>query len=655
MDSLVVIATTSSFLYSLFSVFFSCLGSGPYSTPQTFFDTSTMLITFVSLGRYLENLAKGKTSAALTDLMSLTPTSATLIEPGGEERKVPTEWVQVGDLVKVKPGERIAADGEVVSGSSSVDESMVTGEALPALKVVGDHVIGGTVNGLGSVNVRITRAGSDTALAQIVKTVEDAQVTKAPIQEFADRVAGVFVPVVVSLSLSTFACWMVLSCWVIDLDRLPMVFRAEGSTPLSTCVKLAISVVVVACPCALGLATPTAVMVGTGVGAKNGILIKGGKALEEMVGVRTVVLDKTGTVTLGKLEVGGLQWVEGPEAISLNDDDDEADPISEPTLVPEQTLHLPVDAAFPSLSRSTLLSIIAATQARSEHPLALAISTFGRNILRTHGRDVSSADVVGFESFTGKGVMSSVDSSDGGSYVLKIGKAEFVLQSPSTSTATRDAANEKLDRYSVDNSSNSQAESDLPRGLREFTAAQTSKGNTVIFVSVVPSTPTRPASFASTTSPIPLLAISLSDTLKPSSIQAIRALQDMGISVNLLTGDAQGTARAVAREVGISEDDVWAEVSPKGKAKIVADLGRALGGGGVAMVGDGINDSPALVAASVGIALSSGTSVAIEAADVVLMKSDLLDVVAALALARSIVWKIKVRPAGLPLFTLRND
>ena len=658
MDTLVVIATTTSFSYSLGTLTAASLGPGPYTTPQTFFDTSTMLITFVSLGRYLENLAKGKTSAALTDLMSLTPSSATLMDEtnGGEERKVPTEWVQVGDLVKVNPGERIAADGEVVAGSSSIDESMVTGEALPALKVVGDHVIGGTVNGLGSIDIRITRAGADTALAQIVKMVEDAQTTKAPIQEFADRVAGVFVPVVVSLSLATFIGWMVLSCWVMELTSLPMVFRAEGSTTLSTCVKLAISVVVVACPCALGLATPTAVMVGTGVGAQNGILIKGGKALEAMVAVRTVFLDKTGTVTMGKLEVGSLRW---PET-SVDDDeseeqDDEATG-SAPTLVSRASLNIPVDpTVFPALTRGVLLSLVAATQARSEHPLALAISTYGRLLLRSHGRTMADCDIDAFESFTGQGVMASVTAEDDGSktpYVVKIGKASFVLESPAASARKRDAGGRKA---SIDDDkhegSNATAEADLPRALREFAAAQTSQGNTVIFVSLVPSTPTRPASFSSTTSPIPMLAISLTDTLKPSSVQAIQALQDMGIAVQLLTGDAAGTARAVAREVGIDEADVWAEVSPKGKAKIVSDLVE--GKGGVSMVGDGINDSPALVAANVGIALSSGTSVAIEAADVVLMRSDLLDVVAALALARAIVWKIKVRALDCYLISSR--
>jgi Cu+-exporting ATPase len=659
MDTLVVIATTASFTYSLGSLTAASLGPGPYTTPQTFFDTSTMLITFVSLGRYLENLAKGKTSAALTDLMSLTPTSATLVDEanGGEERKVPTEWVQVGDLLKVKPGERIAADGEVIAGSSSIDESMVTGEALPALKVVGDHVIGGTVNGLGSIDIRITRAGADTALAQIVKMVEDAQTSKAPIQEFADRVAGVFVPVVVSLALATFVCWMVLSCWVMELTSLPMVFRAEGSTTLSTCVKLAISVVVVACPCALGLATPTAVMVGTGVGAQNGILIKGGKALEAMVAVRTVVLDKTGTVTMGKLEVGDLCW---PET-SIGDDEPK-EQNGEPSaamLVSRASLDIPVDpSTFPALTRGMLLSLMAATQARSEHPLALAVSTYGRLLLRSHGRTIAGSDVGAFESFTGQGVMAFVTAEESGSktpYLVKIGKAAFVLESPAASARNRDAGEKATGDDGKHEGTNATAEADLPRVLREFAAAQTAQGNTVIFISLVSSTPARPASFGSTTSPIPVLAISLTDTLKPSSIQAIQALQEMGISVQLLTGDAAGTARAVARKVGIDETDVWAEVSPKGKAKIISDFVEAQGGdtNGVAMVGDGINDSPALVAASVGIALSSGTSVAIEAADVVLMRSDLLDVVAALALARAIVWKIKVRLRG-PRSSLRR-
>jgi Cu+-exporting ATPase len=298
-------------------MFFAVFSSDPDFHPQTFFDTSTMLITFVSLGRYIENLAKGKTSAALTDLMALTPSSATIfIDPptDGEKldasaptRKIPTELVQVGDVVLLVPGEKIPADGTVLSGSTSVDESMVTGEALPVPKTQESQVIGGTVNGLGTITFRVTRAGSDTALAQIVKLVEDAQTSKAPIQQFADRVAGIFVPIVISLSLLTFLTWLGISM-LESYGSLPDVFHSPGVGRFGVCLKLCISVVVVACPCALGLSTPTAVMVGTGVGARNGILIKGGKALEASKDIRRVVLDKTGTVTEGKMKVTAIMW-----------------------------------------------------------------------------------------------------------------------------------------------------------------------------------------------------------------------------------------------------------------------------------------------------------------------------------------------------------
>jgi len=555
MDSLVVIATTSAFTYSTLAIVFACFEPLP-RPPQTFFDTSTMLVTFVSLGRFLENLAKGKTSAALTDLMALTPSSATIYTDAPAftvEKKVATELVQVGDYIKIVPGDKIPADGTVVGGSSSVDESMVTGEALSSIKQIGDTVIGGTVNGLGSMNVLVTGAGSDTALAQIVKMVEDAQTTKAPIQEFADRVAGFFVPMVVSLAIITFLSWMLLSYCFLPTSSLPMLFKMEDVSYLSSCLKLAISVVVVACPCALGLATPTAVMVGTGVGAKNGILIKGGKALEDMVAVKRVVLDKTGTVTMGKLTVVDLCWVGESE---LEDQDRTSN----------FTPSLDLPTSYLSLPRSTALSLLAAAEARSEHPLALAVSTHARNLLSSESLS-TAATVLDFESVTGRGVQAHVKQ-DSHSEILRVGNASFITESISSSNTTAPSSSTP----------------DLPRSLRAFESAHTSLGRTVIFVSIVPSTPSRPASFTSSTTPIPILAISMADTLKPSSKQAIRALQAMGITVSLLTGDGTETARAVAKEVGIEESEVWAGVSPKGKAKIVKELGEKMRRGGVAMV-----------------------------------------------------------------------
>jgi Cu+-exporting ATPase len=552
MDSLVVIATSSAFLYSTLSIFFACFHSSP-PPPQTFFDTTTMLVTFVSLGRYLENLAKGKTSAALTDLMALTPSSATIYTDAPQctqEKKIATELVQVGDHIKIVPGDKIPADGTVTSGSTSVNESMVTGEVVPSLKQVGDAVIGGTVNGLGSINVHVTRAGSDTALAQIVKMVEEAQTTKAPIQEFADRVAGFFVPMVVSLAVITLIGWSLLVFVFLPTDRVPMMFKKEGTTYLSSVLKLAISVVVVACPCALGLATPTAVMVGTGVGAKNGVLIKGGKALEDLVAIGRVVLDKTGTVTQGKLSVAELCWVAQGEG-----DDYPNSP----------NLHLPT--SHPSLTRATALALLSSAESRSEHPLALATSTYARSLLSSESLP-TAANVLEFDSVTGRGVQARVEQ---GSIteVIRIGNSSFITETPSPSPS-------KIPPTLT-------SSQDLPRMLRSFEAEQTALGRTVIFLSIVPSTPSRPASFTSRTSPLPILAVSLSDSLKPSSKQAIASLQAMGIIVSLLTGDAEATAKAVAREVGIDESEVWAGVSPKGKARIVADLGLK-GEGGVAMV-----------------------------------------------------------------------
>lgn len=592
MDVLVVLGTTLAFSYSVLSMFFGMFSHDPKYRPQTFFDTSTMLITFVSLGRYIENLAKGKTSAALTDLMALTPSSATIfVDPksyadGAPTRKIPTELVEVGDVVLVVPGEKIAADGVVISGSTSVDESMVTGESMNVAKSVDSQVVGGTVNGLGTITFLVTRSGSDTTLAHIVKLVGEAQIEKAPIQHFVDRVAGIFVPLVISLSLITFLMWMVI---VMFSHKLPPVFSSPGVSKFGTCLKLCISVVVVACPCALGLSTPTAVMVGTGVGAKNGILIKGGRALEACKDVQTVVLDKTGTVTLGKMTIAEACWA--PSSV----------PVTAAGLSDSETLSL--TTAAPPLQRHAVLSLISLAESRSEHPLAVAIAAYGRETLSNAGLAPPSGDVTDFTSVPGEGI-EAVVSLHGRNERVRIGKASYILQ---------EKAGEGF--------------ATLPPLLERFQSTQTESANIVIFVSVVRDGVA-----------IPVLSLSLRDMPKPTSAQAISALRTMGVQVVLLTGDSEPTARAIARTVGIDEDQVYAGVSPKGKASIVRDLSAS---GGVAMVGDGINDSPALVAASLGIALGSGTSVAMEAADIVLMRSDLLDVVAALDLGRTIYRKIK--------------
>jgi len=624
MDVLVVMGTSSAFAYSIFAMFAAMFNADDSYRPQVFFDTSTMLVCFVSLGRYIENMAKGKTSAALTDLMSLTPSSATIFidpatgragEAGGETRKIPTELLQVGDVVLLVPGEKIPADGEVVSGSSSVDESMVTGEAIPISKNLGSLVIGGTVNGLGTINIEVTRAGKDTALSQIVKLVEEAQTSKAPIQDFADRVAGIFVPIVISLSLITFIIWMIVSHRS-DASSLPGIFTTPGATKLSVCLKLCISVIVVACPCALGLSTPTAIMVGTGVGARNGILIKGGKALEACKDVRRIVLDKTGTVTEGRMKVVSVNWLPsnsltvGVRPPLSGRSDDELD--SAATLS-----HTTADS---HTQRYVVLSLLALAEARSEHPLALAIAMYGRDMLLEAGLAAPDGEVVDFVSGTGQGLEAVVRLANGrGEARIRVGKKSYVagLDGDDSEKATFDG---------------------FPQQLEAFEKQQTGRARTVVFVSLLP---VDLAGRDRSATAVPVMAISLTDSAKPSSITAIRSLREMGIKVTMLTGDAKETALAMAREVGVDESEVYAGASPKGKAKIITDL-MERDNGGVAMVGDGINDSPALVAASLGIALSTGTSVAIEAADIVLMRSDLLDVVAALDLGRTIFTKIKV-------------
>ncbi|KZT71243.1 copper transporting p-type ATPase-like protein [Daedalea quercina L-15889] len=538
MDVLVMLGTSAAYFYSLGAIVAAVCKGYPNYHPFVFFDTSTMLIMFVSLGRYLENRAKGRTSAALTDLMALAPSMATIYTDAActQEKKIPTELVQVGDTVKIVPGDKVPADGTVVNGSSSIDES------------------------------------ADTALAQIVKLVEDAQTSKAPIQAFADRVAGYFVPAVITLAVGTFSAWMVIS-HVLSDDSLPSMFQAP----------------VVACPCALGLSTPTAIMVGTGVGGQNGILIKGGRALEASKSIKRIVLDKTGTVTAGKLTVVASAWAsQDSQGECMPQDYDES-------FLRAKCVH--------GVTHADVIAMVAATEARSEHPLAKAVAVYGKDVLAKSLTVVPQVVVEAFGGVPGAGVKASITlSSNKGTYIVYIGTSRFVGQS--------DAA-------------------DLPSALSVFDSQEGEQGLTTIFVSV------------STT---------------PSSIHAIKALQGMGIEVSVMTGDGRATALAVAKRVGIKPEGVWANMSPKGKASVVTELMQK-DGGGVAMVGDSINDSPSLVAASVGIALSSGTSVAIEAADIVLMRSDLLDVVAALHLSRAIfstirrnlVWACIYNMLGIPL------
>ena len=516
MDVLVVLGTSAAFAYSVAAMLCAPFAGDPAYHPKVFFDTCTMLITFISLGRYLENVAKGQTSTALSRLMSLAPSQAIIYTDAActKEKKVPTELIQVHDVVKIVPGDKIPADGVVIRGESSVDESMVTGEVVPVTKSLKSSVIGGTVNGQGTFDMRVTRAGKDTALAQIVHLVEDAQTSKAPIQAFADTVAGYFVPVVISLSLATFIAWMVVAHVASDL---PHVFHEEGATKFMVCLRLCISVVVVACPCALGLSTPTAVMVGTGVGAQHGILIKGAGPLEASHRVDRIVLDKTGTLTVGKLDVVGVRWVERTGLESS-----EADALGARIGWQEDAILL-----------------FAAAETKSEHPLAKAVAQWG---LRSLGlaEVPSSLEVTSFESVTGKGVRCAV-------------AGHFPSLSPSSGTGR------STHRIEIGNAAflADECAVALPSAYDEFRAREERLGRTCIAVAV-------DAQLA--------CVVSLADTVKAEARQAIDALRWMGVEVLLATGDQPLTARAIAEEVGIAPVDVHAAMSPNGKKALVQKL-----------------------------------------------------------------------------------
>ncbi|KAL1919673.1 uncharacterized protein VTP21DRAFT_1604 [Calcarisporiella thermophila] len=594
MDVLVSFSTTSAFIFSVFSMLYSILHP-LHPKPSTFFDTCAIIIAYITLGRFLENLAKCQTSVALSKLMSLTPPIATILtmNDAGEisgERKVPTELIQVGDLIKIVPGDKIPADGVIVEGGSTVNESMVTGEATPVQKEVNDMVIGGTVNGQGSFTMRATRVGAETALSQIVRLVEEAQVSKAPIQGFADRVSGYFVPIVISLGLLTFFVWMIVAhLW--PTPALPEVFK--NGDRVFICVKLCISVIVVACPCALGLSTPTAVMVGTGVGAEHGILIKGGNPLEAGAKIGKIVFDKTGTLTTGELDVAEYGvWNE--EEIEIDEN-------------PDKTSS--------QLTEELFFMLAGAAESKSEHPLAKAVSEHGKKLLRIVAYE-TVAEIVKFSSTTGRGVACTVIPKDSSvSFNVLVGSPAWIESNLGSLSPAQTRSKE----------------------------VQEALGRTCILVAIND----RVAGY-----------ISLSDTIRPEARRAIAELHRMGIETAMVTGDQEITARSIAALAGIQE--VHAGVSPNGKRHIVQEMQKSLqfrhskhelsrggffrSGGGklVAMVGDGINDSPALAASDFGVAMCSGTDVAMEAADVVLMRSDLTDVVAALHLTRTIYRRIKL-------------
>lgn len=526
MDSLIAVGTSAAFFYSLYSVSQVFLGYHPF-VHQLYFESVAVIITLILLGKYLESSAKGRTSQAIQSLLELVPSQATVIRYG-EAVTIDTEDIRVGDIIRIKPGERMPVDGLVSDGQTFVDESMMTGESVPIEKKVGDTITSATINQNGSIDYQATRVGSDTTLAQIVRLVEEAQGSKAPIAALADKISLYFVPIVLSLA---------------TLSALGWYFLAGES--LSFSLSIFIAVLVIACPCALGLATPTAIMVGTGKGAENGILIKSGQALEAAYQLDTIVLDKTGTITVGK---------------------------------PSLTDLLPLG----DLNRPDLLRLIASAEQHSEHPLAQAILEAAKE----EGLDL--LPVSHFEAMVGRGLSAQVEDKR-----LLIGNERLMKENNIDSSA-----------------------------FQEQLLELSQKGKTAMFVAIDGQL-------------VGILAVA--DEMKSSSLKAVQELQSMGLEVIMLTGDREETAKAIAQKAGIQK--VIAGVLPDGKATAIKDLQEA--DKKLAMVGDGINDAPALVQADVGIAIGSGADVAIESADVVLMHSDLQDVVKAIKLSQATIRNIK--------------
>ncbi|OAF58228.1 hypothetical protein VC83_06448 [Pseudogymnoascus destructans] len=602
MDLLVVMGTSAAFIFSVAAMLVSVLYP-PHTRPSVLFDTSTMLFTFISLGRFLENRAKGQTSKALSKLMSLAPSMATIYadpvaaekaaenwskdrneesadSTASEEKVIPTELLEMGDVVILRPGDKIPADGVVTNGETYVDESMVTGEAMPIQKSKGSMLSAGTVNGAGRVDFRVTKAGRDTQLSQIVKLVQSAQTSRAPIQRLADTIAGYFVPTILVLGILTFSVWMILSHVMLDP---PKVFLDEASGGrLMVCVKLCISVIVFACPCALGLATPTAVMVGTGVGAGRGILVKGGGALETATTITQVVLDKTGTLTMGKMSV------------------------AEAKLVP--------DWDSTDARKKLWWSAIGLAEMGSEHPIGKAIVSAAKTSLQLGPADALDGSIGDFQPVVGLGINALVEpaSASRTRYRVLIGSVRFL----------------RFHNVEVPKSAITSSE-DINALATTSSKPTTSSGTTNIFTAI-------DGRYAG--------HICLADTLKPSAPAAVAALHRMRIKTAIVTGDQRSTALAVARAVGIPAEHVYAGVSPDQKQALIKKFQAA--GEVVAMVGDGINDSPALATADIGIAMASGTDVAMEAADIVLMRpNDMMDVPGAVALAKGIFGRIKLNLA----------
>lgn len=532
MDSLIAIGSTASLVYGIFAIYRMSYGLGNDNMElvhryyhDLYFESAAMILALITVGKYLETKSKGKTSEAITKLMDLAPKTA-VVERDGKEQEIPVEQVMAGDVVVVRPGQNIPVDGFILEGSTSIDESAITGESIPVHKQEGDTVIAATMNKVGFVKFKATRVGDDTTFSQIIRLVEEASSSKAPIAKTADKIAGVFVPVVMGIALVTAIVWLLVG--------------AEFEFALSC----AISVLVISCPCALGLATPVAIMVGTGKGAENGILIKSGEALETAHNLQSVVLDKTGTITQGKPVV--------------------------------------TDIRTGKMSEREFLALAAGMEQKSEHPLAEAILEYAKE------NQITPMKILDFQSIPGKGLEVSVD-----------GRKYY-------------AGNERLMR-----------EKEIPmEGYLELLNIMADDGKT-------------PLIFAEEQNILGIIAVA--DVVKPTSQAAIRELKELGIEVVMLTGDNKRTAEAIRRQLDI--DTVFAEVLPQDKERKISELQKS--GKVVGMIGDGVNDAPALARADVGMAIGAGTDVAIESADVVLMKNDLQDAVTAIRLSKAVIRNIK--------------
>jgi Cu+-exporting ATPase len=524
MDSLIAISTLAAVLYGLFAIYKIQIGETSYAM-HLYFESAAVILTLITLGKYLEAVSKGRTSQAIKALMGLAPKTATIVR-NNTEMVIPVEEVSVGDIILVKPGEKLPVDGEIIEGNTSIDESMLTGESIPVEKTIGSNVIGASINKTGFIKYKATKVGKDTALAQIVKLVEEAQGSKAPIAKLADVISAYFVPIVIGLAVIASLGWLI-----------------AGETTVFS-LTIFIAVLVIACPCALGLATPTAIMVGTGKGAEYGVLIKGGEALETTHKISTIVFDKTGTITEGKPVV--------------------------------------TDIITDGITEEEILILAASSEKGSEHPLGEAI------VRGAEDRNLRFKEIEEFNAIPGHGIEVKIE----GKHIL-LGNKKLMIEK----------------------------EIDLTNLLKDSDKLA-GEGKTPMYVSI---------------DGILKGIVAVADVVKPSSRNAINALHSMGIKVAMITGDNKKTSDAIASQVGI--DIVLAEVLPEDKANEVKKLQQ--GNVKVAMVGDGINDAPALAQADVGIAIGSGTDVAIESADIVLMKSDLMDVITAIKLSKATIRNIK--------------